>query len=100
MPNAIHEFTLLTSASDVEELPLDAIHEACDDAAPMSSSGIAYVGFSRLDSSRDNAIAGAVRDLTAVLIRSGSSSRVVGVAGPDYDPCRYPERASAPTEVA
>ncbi len=97
MPNAIiHEFTLLTSASDVEDLPLDAIHAACDDAAPMSSSGVAYIGFAREAMTRENAIAAAVRDLTATLIKSGSPHRVVGVEGPEYDPCEYRSRASAP----
>ena len=64
----IYEFTLVLEGVDVmtEQLAID-LHEAgCSDGAPLSSEGIAAIGFDREAPSLEEAIKSAAADVTKV----------------------------------
>ena len=83
----IHEFSLVTDATDIDELPLDALFEAgCDDSSSKSGCGVAYISFYREARTREDAIATAVRDVTTAFKMAGSPYRVIRVEDIEFFP--------------
>ena len=95
----IHGFTLILDCPNFEDLPLDALHEALEDGSIEDSLGVVYLEFFREAPTREDAVATATRDVTAVLAAHHSPFQVVRVEPAGFDPCRY-DQVEAPRQEA